>query len=113
MLEVEGHDSKGGDGLVIQPRKRRKRKPHKKYRGAAKNMPEFKPEWINAFIIMLLHKTGGSQSITLTQLKAFDEVSTDKQPDFSWNGETQTFTITAPEYVMPVISVPPKPKLIT
>lgn len=112
MYEVKGHDSKGGDGLVIQPRKRRKRKTRKKYRGAAKNMPEFKPEWINAFIIMLLHKAGGSQSLTLKQLKAFDEVSTDKQPHFSWDGETQTFTIKAPEYVLPVIEVAEKPKLI-
>ena len=113
MLEVKGHNSKGGDGIVIDRRKRRKIKPRKKYRGAAKNMPEFKPTWINAFIIMLLHKTGGSQSLTLNQLKAFDEVTTDKQPIFAWDGETQTFTITAPEYVVPVIEIPPKPKLIT
>ncbi len=100
------------NGLVIDVRKRRKRKPRKKYRGAAKNMPEFKPEWINAFIILLLHKTGGSQSISLKQLKAFDEVVKDKQPIFAWDGETQTFTITAPEYVVSAIEVPPKPKLI-
>ena len=107
MFEVE--ENEGG---VLQPRKRRKRNPHKKYRGAAKNMPEFKPEWINAFLIMLLHKVGGSQSITLEQFKAYDEVSADKQPIFAWDGETQTFTITAPEYVVPVIEIPAKPKLI-
>lgn len=113
MLEVEGHDSKGGDGLVIGPRaKRKKRKPRKRYRGAAKNMPEFKPEWINAFIIILLHKVGGSQSMTLAQLQKFDDVATGKQPNFSWDGDTQTFTITAPEYTLKLIEVPEKPKLI-
>lgn len=119
---IEGH-TEHGDGLVIEPRKRRKRRPHKKYRGAAKNMPEFKPTWINAFIIMLLRKNchcadcpdrmGGSQSMTLEQLKAFDEVTQNKQPHFAWNGELQAFTVTTPEYNEPVIKIPAKPKLIT
>lgn len=110
---------------------KRKRKPRKKNRGAAKNIPEFKPEWINAFMLMLLQKIAcsecgkrddlsecgkctirGSQTLTVTQLKAFDEVTEGKQPDFSWDGEIQAFTITTPEHVMPVIIEPPKPKLI-
>jgi len=62
MYQVEEH---GDDSTILQPRKRRKRKARKKYRGAAKNMPEFKPEWINALLIMLLHKAGGSQSFLL------------------------------------------------
>ena len=105
---------------MIAPAKR-KRKLRKKYRGAAKNMPEFKPEWINAFIIGMLAKLGGVQAITLDQLKAFDEVSGPKQPDFSWNGELQAFVLTTPGMTKSdakpdqdtLIQIPAKPKLIT
>jgi len=101
---------------MIAPAKRKKRKPRKKYRGAAKNMPEFKPEWINAFMIGMLAKLGGVQAITLDQLKAFDEVGGPKQPDFSWNGELQAFVLTTPGLSKPdtdkKIEVPAKPKII-
>ena len=61
----------------------------------------------------MLHKIGGTQAVTMKQLEAFDKVpAKDKHPNMTWHEELQAFSITAPEYVLPVIEVPEKPKLI-
>ena len=104
--------------MIAKAEKRTKRggskKQPKKFEGAEKNMPEFKPEWINAFMIAMLHKVGGTQSITIEHLKEFDKVEeARKQPEFSWDGETHKFTLTAPAYDMPLIAKPAKKKIIT
>ncbi len=106
--------------MIQRVEKPSKRKTHKnqpknqpkKFEGAEKNMPDFKPEWINAFMIAMLHKVGGTQSITLEHLKEFDELTASKQPEFSWDGETHTFTLKAPAYDMPLIVKSAKKKLI-
>lgn len=85
----------------------------RKREAATPPMPKFKPEWINAFIVLMLHKIGGTQAVTLSQLEAYDKVEKGKDPIFAWNEELKAFMITAPEYVLPAIELPPKPKLIT
>lgn len=75
-------------------------------------IPDFKAEWINAFIIAMLHKIGGVQSLTMDQLKAFDKVTDGKEPEFLWSSELQAFTLKAPKYEVQVIATR-KLKIIT
>lgn len=91
---------------MVSPAERKKSQKRRK-----DFMPEFKPEWINAFVITMLHKIGGVQSLTLEQLQAFDEVAGNTQPEFLWSGELQAFTLKAPKYELPVIEIP-KPNII-
>ena len=110
MFEVD--DSKGGDGIVIGSRTKRKKQGRRK-RKKADTIPEFNPEWINAFVVLMLHKIGGTQAVTMKQLKAFDKVpAKEKHPSLTWHEELQAFSITAPEYTLPIIEVVDKPKLI-
>lgn len=99
--------------MVTPAHRKKAKKRRKKFKGADKNMPEFKPEWINAFVITMLHKIGGVQALTLDQLKMFDEVDGPKEPDFLWSAELQAFTLKAPEYDVPAIQKPPKLKIVT
>ncbi len=105
---------------MIAPAKRKKERKRReksseavKDSEAIKSMPDFNPEWINAFVILMLHKIGGTQAVTMKQLEAFDKITEGKEPILAWHEELQGFSITAPEYVMPVIEIPEKPKLIT
>ena len=69
--------------------------------------PEIPASYVEAFMIMMLHKIGGSQTISLKQLLAFDKASGGKHTEFVWDEETQSVTLKAPDYVSP-----DKPKII-
>ncbi len=109
MFEVEGQ---GGDDVTVIDLRMKRKKQGRRKRKAADTTPEFNPEWINAFIILMLHKIGGTQAVTMKQLEAFDKVTENKHPNLSFCEELQAFVITAPEYKLPVIEIPDKPKLI-
>ena len=80
-----------------------KRKREKKMVGPAKpKMPQFKPEYVEAFMIMMLHKIGGSQTLTVEMLDAFSKAASGKKTQFSYDAETNSITITAPDYEIPV-----------
>ena len=86
----------------------------KKFTGADKNMPEFNPAWMEAFMTIMLHKLGGSQTMTVETLEAFTQVTDSKKTKCTWDGETRSFTISAADYEMPVkIEVPEEKKIIT
>lgn len=64
-------------------------------------MPAFKPEYVEAFMIMMLHKIGGSQTLTIEMLEAFSAASEGKKTIFSYDADTKSITIAAPDYEMP------------
>ncbi len=98
--------------MVAQAKRKKAKQRRRKFTGADKNMPEFKAEWINAFLIILLDKSGGIQGLTLEQLEKFDELKGGKEPEFSWNGELKAFIIKSPGYEEPIIEMPDEPKII-
>ena len=79
-----------------------KKKRGGKMKQSEPKMPAFKPEWVEAFMIMMLHKIGGSQTLTVEMLEAFSKASHGKKTQFSYDAETNSITITAPDYEMPV-----------
>lgn len=70
-------------------------------------MPEPKPCWVQAFMLIMLHKLGGSQTISLADLRRFEELDIDNQSVMNYDPVKKTVTITAPEMIMP-----DKPKLV-
>ena len=74
---------------------------------------EPKPRWVQAFMIMLLYeratlktKLSGEPhppqiTISLADLKRFEELKGDNQTLFSYDKVAETVTITAPEAVLP------------
>ena len=94
---------------MIQPiiDKRRKRAARKK---ACSGLPQPKPEWVEAFLILLLHKTGGALTVSMKTLKNFEKLEKDNKTLISFDPDNQTVTIRAPE--VKKIFVPEK-KIIT
>ena len=78
-----------------------KKKRGGKMKQAEPKIPAFKPEYVEAFMIMMLHKIGGSQTLTVEMLEAFSKASHGKKTQFSYDAETNSVTITAPEYEVP------------
>jgi len=64
-------------------------------------MPEPKPCWVQAFMIVMLHKVGGSQTISLADLEKFEALDIDNESVMNYDPEKKTVTITAPEMIMP------------
>ena len=82
---------------------RRKRNVHK--------APQFNPEWIEAFMIWMLHTIGGDDpdkrkvTLSVAQLEAFTKASHGKKTRFDYDEKTQSITISAPEYELPNIVI--------
>ena len=66
-----------------------------------------KPCWVEAFMILLLHKNGGSLTTSLATLRRFEALKGDNKTKLTFDKVKGTVTITAPEAVMPE-----KPKVI-
>ena len=74
-------------------------------KNAEKKKFEPKPEWVQAFMIYLLHKNGGSLTMPLETLRKFEELKSANLTDLTYDEVAETVTITAPEAVMPEKSV--------
>lgn len=105
---------------MIQPIKDKRRRKAEKQ--ALHGMPAPQPEWVEAFMILLLYTkslleqqiTGEPASpeitVTIEQLEAFKEMKNNKTL-MTFDSINQSVTITAPEIKLPEIIIP-KPKLI-
>ncbi|KKN73459.1 hypothetical protein LCGC14_0400340 [marine sediment metagenome] len=86
------------------------KKPRKKRHDNKKLQP--KPHWAEAFMVLLLAKTGGKVSLSIEQLDAFSKVKGDDATNISYDEETEMVTLSLPEKVkiklMPIIAVPGK-----
>jgi len=69
-------------------------------------MPTPKPEWIEAFLILLLHKTGGTLKVSMESLRKFEELKGNNRTMFSYDAINDAVVLMAPEIEMPVIAVP-------
>ena len=70
---------------------------------AARPMPNAK--WVQAFMIMLLHKVGGSFTLSFDDLKRFEKLKGDNKTSLDFDDLKRTVTILAPEYDVPEKSV--------
>lgn len=73
-------------------------------------MPTPKPEWIEAFLILLLHKTGGVLKVPMKSLRKFEELKGNNKTMFSYDAINDAVVLMAPEIELPLIKVP---KIIT
>lgn len=83
---------------MIQPIKNNKKR--KKPQG-----PTPQPEWAEAFMVLLLAKTGGKATLSFEQLKKFSKIKACKATAISFDYEKKTVTISLPKIEMPNIEV--------
>ena len=81
---------------MIQPIKDNRRKRFKK-----KNPFMPKPEWVEAFLILLLHKTGGTLTVSLKTLENFGKLKEHNKTLMSYDPDNKLITIRAPEVELP------------
>ena len=87
---------------------------NKRAKRTANSIVEPKPEWVEAFLILLLHKTGGYLTVSIADLKRFGELKANCNTLMSFDPDSKTVTIRAPEYKLPErIYKKPKQKIIT
>jgi len=84
---------------VIKPikDKRRARAAKKK---ELNGMPSPKPEWAEAFMILLLNKTGGSLTVSIKSLENFEKLKKNNKTLISYDHDNETITIMAPEKII-------------
>lgn len=82
-------------------------KPIKDNRRKNAEKKKFKPNpcWAEAILILLLHKNGGSLTVSLKSLKKFEDLKANNKTVLEYDEVAETVTITAPEAVMPEKSV--------
>lgn len=90
--------------------KRRAKAAKKK---ALSGMPTPKPEWVEAFMILLLHKTGGVLTVSIADLERFEQLKSNNRTLISFDPDNKLITIRAPEMKLPERIVTPKSKIIT
>ncbi len=73
-------------------------------------VPEIKPEYVEAFIHLMLHKLGGFQTITLKQLEKFPKCEAAK---IFWDEDKQAFTIKIRNVKLPKRVIRRNRKIIT
>lgn len=81
---------------MIQKIEDNRRKRFKK-----KNQPIAKPEWVEAFLILLLHKTGGTLTVSLKSLEKFVKLKKHNKTLMSYDPDNELITIRAPEIKLP------------
>lgn len=67
-----------------------------------------KPEWAEAFMILLLHKTGGTLTVSIKSLENFEKLTKNNKTLISYDPDNETITIRAPEMI-----VTPSTEIIT
>jgi len=80
---------------------------------ALNGMPTPKPEWVEAFMILLLHKTGGFLTVSIADLERFEKLKSNNHTLMSFDPDNKLITIRAPEMKLPERIVTPKSKIIT
>ncbi len=80
---------------------------------ACNGLPAPKPEWAEAFLILLLHKTGGMLTVSVEDLENFEQLKENNRTKISFDPDNKTITIRAPEYKLPERIVSPKHKVVT
>jgi len=85
--------------LTPEQRKRDKKRRIEDANQAARPVPS--PKWVQAFLIMLLHKNGGSLTMSFDDLARFEALEGDNQTSLSYDDVKRTVTVTAPEMIMP------------
>ena len=77
-------------------------------------MPSPKPEWVEAFMILLLHKTGGTLTVSCKSLENFEKLKKNNKTLISYDTNNETITIMAPEIKINEMKIGvPKRKIIT
>jgi hypothetical protein len=84
-----------------------------RHKNAEKKKFTPKPCWVEAFMILLLHKNGGSLTVSLATLKRFEALEGDNKTKLTFDKVKGTVTITAPEAVMPGGKIQYNKRLIT
>ena len=59
------------------------------------------PEWVEAFLILLLHKTGGTLTVSLKSLENFGKLKVHNKTLMSYDPDNKLITIRAPEVELP------------
>jgi len=72
-----------------------------------------KPEWVEAFMILLLHKVGGSLTVSLKSLDNFGKLKRNYKTLISFDPDNNTVTIRTPEVRPPERIITPKSSIIT
>lgn len=70
--------------------------------------PTPKPQWVEAFMIFLLAKAGGSATLSLDRLNIFSTIKGETAPKLSYNEDEKTVTLSLPEIEISSIIVPEK-----
>lgn len=86
-------------------------KVRNKRSGPKPEMPKVPDGFIEAFMIIMLHKIGGSQTLSLEQLEKFGAATECNKTKFSYDEDKKSITITAPEYGS--VLVPEKKGILT
>ncbi len=68
-------------------------------------VPEFKPEYVRAFLIKLLQKVGGSETISLERLEQFP---LDSAPDLVYDDDNKTWAMRSTVPAPVIVTVPKK-----
>ena len=76
-------------------------------------LPKPKPEWVEAFMILLLYKTGGTLTVSMKSLENFEKLKKNNKTLISYDPDNETVTIRAPEVKLPERIITPRTKIIT
>ena len=60
-----------------------------------------KPEWVEAFLLLLLYKTGGTLTVSLKTLENFGKLKKHNKTLMSYDPDSKLITIRAPEVELP------------
>ena len=85
----------------------------RRQRAAKKALLTPKPHWVEAFLILLLHKTGGTLTVSLADLNRFEQLKSNNHTLISYDPDNKTVTIRAPEMKLPERIITKKSKIIT
>lgn len=91
--------------MVQQAKDKRRKKDRKRLaKGKKKFQPQ--PHWVEAFMVLLLAKTGGAASLHIDLLEKYGEIKGDNPTKIAYNEQTKIVTISLPEVEEPEIIVP-------
>lgn len=93
---------------MIQPIRDKRRDLPKKKVDAIKPQPE----WVEAFLILLLHKTGGTLTVSLKSLENFGKLKKHNKTLMSYDPDNKLITIRAPKVELPARIWKPEDKKI-
>ncbi len=85
----------------------------RRQRAAKKHRLKPKPCWVEAFLILLLHKAGGTLTVSLKSLAKFEKLKENNRTLMSYDPDNELITIRAPEIKLPENLVLPEKKIIT